>query len=149
MIDPSAAARDTTRRFVARQQLTIVPPGDTGAVAEEVSARLRTLMVQWVGPEAWHALLQRALEEVRPEFLALKGAYCEGGRVRGLATNGATNGKALDPDAVADGFAGLVGALVGRLGRVVGDEMALRLVELAQGPSGETPGSERSGMDLK
>jgi hypothetical protein len=145
MSDPSAAAADTTRRLVAWQQLTALLPGDTGAAAEAVSARLRTVMVQWVGSEAWHALLQRSLEEVQPSFPVLAGAHCEDGLVLGLAKNGSTNGKAMDREAVANGFAGLVGALVGRLGRVVGEEMALRLVELAQDTNHETPSGEGSG----
>jgi hypothetical protein len=133
-----AAARKPERRLWIREQLNAIPPADLGAAAEAISARLRTVLVRWIGTDACHTLMQRALDDVKPTHPALIGARCDPGCVVVLATDGAVH----QPGAVRDGFIALVEALGDRLGRVVGEEMAWRLVEQAEPPLGvSAPGS--------
>jgi hypothetical protein len=82
--------------------------------------------------------MQRALDDVKPSYPALTGARCEAGYIVGLATDDVGQ----DPGALRDGFGALVEAFVSRLGRVVGEEMALRLVEQAQSPGNQAPNLE-------
>lgn len=128
MLDSAAAGREAARRLVARQQSGASAFPDAGKAAEAISGRLRVVLVRWIGADAWQVVLQEALNDVRPSFPGLTGARCEAGRVIGLGADGST------PEAVVDGFAGLLGAVVERLARVVGEGMALRLLEQAAAP---------------
>ena len=125
---PPAAVPETAHVLWVRKQLNAIPSANLGVAAEVISARLRIVLVRWLGPDASHALIQWALDDVKPAHPVLSGARCEAGCVVGLAADGTLH----DPGAMTDGFTALVVALGDRLGRVVGEEMAWRLVEQSE-----------------
>jgi hypothetical protein len=95
--------------------------------AERVGAALCTGLTRWIGSEGYHGLLLRALDEVRAGHPWMARLRCEGGRLNGLAA--ATGGQSAA--AVRAGMLALIIALAGVLGRITGEEMAIRLMEQA------------------
>jgi hypothetical protein len=73
----------------------------------------------------YRALLDRALALARAEHPALGSLSCHGGDEEMITAAVRTHGAAE----VAAGMVVLVAGLVELLGRIIGDEMALRLVE--------------------
>ena len=126
----SPAANAAARRLLSAAS---APPAsgdarDPVAAADRVSADLADALARWFGPYGYHALLTRALAEARAEHPVLESV-----RIRtpllpgldGLADAAQTHGAA----AVADGVVGLLAAVIDLLGRMIGEDMALPLVE--------------------
>lgn len=97
------------------------------AAAERVGAGLCTGLSRWIGREGYQGLLLRALDEVRAGHPWMAGLQCEAGRVIGLAASAAGQPAA----AVRTGVLALITALARVLGRITGEEMAIRLIEQA------------------
>jgi hypothetical protein len=100
-------------------------PGDVGQAAERLCAALRAGLGRWIGADGYLSLLDRALALARPAHPALEGLPCLGENGTALADAVRTHGA----EAVADGMEALVASLIELLGRIVGTEMAVRLVE--------------------
>jgi len=132
------AARELARRVInARrsQQAT----GDTPARAAAAAGdRLYRELSRWVGPDGCHALFTRALAQARTEYPALaqiqlrarSEPYIDGVAETIMAHGDATTAEALESMLV---------RLVELLGRLIGDDMAMKLIERSLG------GSERGG----
>ena len=90
-------------------------------------SRLRVGLARWIGAESYDILLERVLSELRPEHPALRDLTCRGA-VDGLLREAI---RAHGADRVQASFTALVARLIGALGRVVGADMAARLVEQA------------------
>jgi hypothetical protein len=73
----------------------------------------------------YRALLDRALVSARAEHPALAELSCHGGDEENIAAAVRTHGAT----AVAAGMVALVAVLVDLLGRIIGEDMAVRLVE--------------------
>jgi hypothetical protein len=95
------------------------------AVTERTCIQLRAGLGRWIGAMGYRALLDRALVLARAEHPALAGLSCHGGDEEAVAAAVRTHG-ASD---VAAGMVALVAGLVDLLGRIIGEEMAVRLVE--------------------
>jgi hypothetical protein len=126
-----AAASDTARRLWVRAAGNGRAPEEVAAAAESMCTQLRVGLGRWIGAEGYRALLERALELARAEHPALGGLSCLGGDE--LVTSAAV--RAYGSREVAAGFVGLVAVLIELLGRIIGDEMALRLVAQTSLPS--------------
>jgi hypothetical protein len=120
-------ARETARRLIAREQSGGTAPVDA-APAEQVVRRLSDDLVEWFGPYATHALFTRALARARaehPVLAAVRVGAPAKPNVEGLADSARTHGVG----ATAAAAVGLLAALVELLGRLIGDDLAITLVE--------------------
>jgi hypothetical protein len=127
----SAAATDAAQRLWARAAGNSSAPEDVAAAAERMCTQLRAGLGRWIGAQGYRVLLERALSQTRPEHPALGGLSClaEYEPVTAAAV------RAQGPGDVAAGLVAFVAALVELLGRIIGEEMAVRLVEQVGTPS--------------
>ena len=118
--------------------------GDVNAIvahsqAARVTTELAQALARWFGPYGYHALLTRALGEATVKHPALAGVGVRDaltpvldGLDEALATH--------DPDAVLEGVIAVVAGVIALLARVIGEDMALRLVERSMdGPARNGP----------
>jgi hypothetical protein len=123
----SGAAGDALERLWAQATADADTSARVAGAAERVGAGLCTGLTRWIGSEGYQGLLLRALDEVRAEHPWMAHLRCEEGRLNGLAA--ATSGQ--PPAAVRAGMLALLVALARVLGRITGEEMAIRLMEQA------------------
>ena len=126
MTQRSAAATDMARRLWARAAGDTSAPEEVAAAAERMCTQLRTWLVRWVGTMGYRALFDRALMLARAEHPALRSLSCGGDEPVTTA-----DVRAEGSAEVAAGVVALVAALTDVLGRIIGEEMAVRLVEHA------------------
>jgi hypothetical protein len=102
--------------------------GDTGARTAAACNQLYRELSRWVGPDGCHALFTRARAEARTEYPALAEIQL---RIRsepyidGVAKTIMAHGDA----ATAEALESMLVRLVELLGRLIGDDMALKLIE--------------------
>ena len=125
MMSVSATATDTARRIWASASTEADTSEAMLAAADRVSAALGAELVRWIGRDGYHSLLVRALEEVRPEHRWLVTLSPKSDLPARVADGAA--GRA--PREVAEGMIALIAMVVHVLGRIAGEEIALRLVE--------------------
>ena len=127
MTQLSAVATEAARQFWAHDGLEAGTPEEMAAAAEQGCARLRAVLTRWIGSEGYRALVDRALAQARTEHPAVAGLQCQGGDLEGVAaalgTHSATEVK--------EGILALVARLIDLLSRLIGEEMATRLVQQA------------------
>jgi hypothetical protein len=126
-IHVSPASTEAARRLWAGENVEMAPPDAVVAVIEQVSSRLRLGLGRWIGFEGYGVLLERVLEEAVAEYPALCGLRCLPSGEKKVA------GKvpAHEVPAVIRGFVSVVALLIQRLSQVIGEDMAMRLVEQA------------------
>lgn len=118
MVRVSAAAAAASRRLWDREGVDESSPTVVTAAIERASTRLRAGLGRWIGREGYRVLLQRVHEEMatdqpRPRSLS--------SRIDG----------AQEASATIRGFVSVVALLIELLSQVVGEDMAVRLVEQA------------------
>jgi hypothetical protein len=111
MASRSAAATDAARRVWTRAAGDSRGPEALTAAAEQLRSQLSTGLGRWIGAQGYRALLERAGELARTER------------------------SALGAEEAAVGQVALLAALIELLGRIIGEEMAVRLVEQSGMPS--------------
>ena len=127
----SPAATEVARRHWARAA------GDTNTLEEVAAAATRTCtqlqagLARWVGTEGYRALIDRALLLARAEHPALGSLSCHGGD-QPLTTAAVRAHSAAE---VTAGIVALVVTLIDLLSRIVGEEMAVQLVNQAMAAS--------------
>ncbi len=115
----------------AAQRIWLRAVGDSALQAEaagsanRLCADLRIGMVRWIGGEGYRALLARALGETRPGHPVLAGLTCFGEDEPAMRAAVRTHGA----DALVAGMVAVLRAMISLLGRIMGDEMAVHLVE--------------------
>jgi len=95
---------------------------------------------RWVGRDGCHALFARALSEARTDGSALEGIHLRAGSdpyVDGAAETIMAHGDA----ATAEGLESMLVRLVELLGRLIGDDMAVKLIEQSLAPSHGSDGA--------
>ena len=127
MTPVSAVATEAARQFWAHDGLDAGAPEEIAAAAEQGCARLRAVLTRWIGSEGYRALVDRALAQARAAHPAIAGLRCQAGDVQGVAV--AVGGHSAAE--VREGILALVAQLVDLLSRLIGEEMAVRLVEQA------------------
>jgi hypothetical protein len=125
MTKRSAAATEVARHLWQRAVGDSSAPEEVAVAATRMCTELRAGLSRWVGAMGYHALIDRALLLARAEHPALSSLSCHGGD-EPVTT---TAVRAHSADEVATGMVALVAALVELLGRIIGEEMAVRLVE--------------------
>lgn len=131
MTPKSAAATDAARGLWARAAGSASVPDEVAVGAERMCTALRMGLGRWIGAEGYRALLDRALGLTCAEHPALYGLPCLGDDE--MATEAAV--RTHGAGEVAAGLVALVVTLIELLGRIIGEEMAVRLVEQTGIPS--------------
>ena len=127
----SAAATDAARRLWARVSGESNAPVDVAAAADRLFTQSGEGLSRWIGTEGYRTLHDRALRMARSEHPALDGLSCLGGDHAAIAATVRANGAAQ----MADGMVAWVAAMMDVLGRIIGEETAVRLVEETAVPS--------------
>lgn len=137
----TAAAADAARQLVTRE-VADISPADGAAVVARICERLGTGLARWIGRDGYRELLRRALAEHRdlhPDFAMLA---CDG-------NDGARIAEAVDRNGAEPSLAALeslIGILINLLGRLVGEAMAIQLIEQAAvGDPAGTPATPSRG----
>ena len=141
----STAADESARRLWAGAGATSETPEAIAAAAERLGTQLRRGLGRWIGTDGYYTLLERAAAATKAAHPTLNPvSYFRYGAPVTLAAVQAHGARA-----VVDGLVALLAALIELLGRIIGDEMARRLVEQAGNPgsrsgsrtefTGETP----------
>lgn len=134
--------RQLTRRLIAREAAESDSPDVAVAAAQATGERLYRELARWLGATGCHALFTRALAHARAEHPALAEVSVEHGSaptLEGVAESVRAHGAA----AVAAGLESLLVALLELLGRLIGDDMAARLVE----PSAPNPSRHDESLE--
>ena len=123
--DQSRPALDAARRLWAGVAGEATAPDQVAAGVARLFARLRAGLGRWVGAEGYCALLDRAVVLVRTAHPVVDGLSCrtEDDPITPAAV------QAHGPAEVTAGTIALLAALIELLGRIVGEEIAVRLVE--------------------
>lgn len=122
---PSAAANDAARRLWARASGGNSTPQHVASAAERLCAQSREGLGRWIGTQGYRALLDRALGMARAEHPVLRGMSCLGGDDAAIAAAVRTHGEGQ----VAEGMVAWLAAMMEVLGRIIGEETAVHLVE--------------------
>ncbi|HEV8454052.1 MAG TPA: hypothetical protein VGQ24_04130 [Gemmatimonadales bacterium] len=139
MTQRSAAATEVARRIWQRAVGDSSAPEDVAVAATRMCAELRAGLSRWVGAMGYRALIDRALLLARAEHPALGSLSCHG-EDEPASTAAVQAHTAAE---VATGMVALVAALVELLGRIIGEEMAVRLVEQTGIKDGRETGRPR------
>ena len=131
--------RELTRRLIARATERNNDPNSAPAAVHAACERAYIELTRWVGPTGSRELLRRSLAQAQLEHGLLKGI-----RVGELSEPG-LNGVAEvieseGPSPVASALEDVLETLLGLLGRLIGNELAARIVENAPHQSGENEG---------
>lgn len=140
-MSPSAAATDAARRLWARIAGDASVPDGVPASAERMFADLRNGLGRWIGAEGYRVLVGRAMVLARAEHPALSGLSCLGGDQP--ATTAAV--RAHGAGEVSVGLTALVAVLIELLGNIIGEDIAVHLVEQTSIPSQRTMASTGNG----
>ena len=128
----STAAEDASRRVWARVPTDTGSPEAVAANVVRVCADLQTSLRRWIGPGGHQALVQRALERQRSEHPVLRSFSCQGGEERAIEAAARAHGAAP----VAAGVVAMLATLIDLLGHIIGEDLAVRLVEQTTATSG-------------
>lgn len=135
-------AQQIARRLI-KSRRSERPGGDSPARAAAAACdQLYRELSRWVGPDGCHALFTRALAETRPEYAALAQIQLlarSDPYVDGVAETIMARG---DP-ATAEALEWMLVRLVELLGRLIGEDMAMKLIE--QGSAASERGDAASG----
>lgn len=138
-------AQQITRRLINSRR-SARPGGDTPARAAAAACdHLYRELSRWVGPDGCHALFMRALAETRPEYPAL-GQIQFHARSEPYIDGVAETIMARGDPATAEALEWMLVRLVELLGRLIGEDMAMKLIErgLAASERGDaTSGDKR------
>jgi hypothetical protein len=122
------AAREIAHRLINRGR-TERPGGDSAArAAASACDHLYRELSQWVGPDGCHALFTRALAQARTEYPALEKIQLRARSdpyVDGVAETIMAHGDA----ATAEALESMLIRLIELLGRLIGDDMAMKLIQ--------------------
>jgi hypothetical protein len=123
-----SAARQIAHRLIDRR-LSARQGGDSAArTAAAACDHLYRELSQWVGPDGCHALFTRALAQARTEYPALEQIQLHARSepyVEGVAETIMAHGDA----ATAEALESMLVRLIELLGRLIGDDMAMKLIQ--------------------
>jgi hypothetical protein len=99
-------------------------PEALAAASDRLCAQLRAGLGNWIGGDGYATLLQRALDRAVPAHPALAALTGRCGSLEGVVAAALAHGA----PAVSAGILGVVTSLIELLSRLIGEDMALRLV---------------------
>jgi hypothetical protein len=101
---------------------------DPVAVTSELFGQLAAELTRWFGPFGYHALFSRALAEAKSQHPALENVQIRSASepsLDGLAESVERHGA----DAITEGIIAMLVAFIGLLSRLIGEDMALKLLD--------------------
>ena len=118
-------------------------PEDVAGAATRMCTELRVGLTRWVGAMGYRALIDQALLLARAEHPALGSLSCHGGDEPVISAALRAHGAAE----MTAGIVVLVATLIDLLSRIVGEEMAVELVNqaVARPPWQRTAGTAATG----
>lgn len=136
-------ARDRRMRTVAeglwQQTLAREPEADACRVTEMLFTVIDVGLRRWIGAEGFASLLSRAVAETAKAHPILACIPDFGVETAGgddiAPPRQATDEAQLDPDALREAIQSLLVAMTRRLGDIIGDNMAIRLMEQSGTPA--------------
>ena len=138
----SPAAQEIVRRLIG-SRAPHTKRADTAARAAGAACdNLYRELSRWVGPDGCHALFERALAETRPQYPALEKIQLRPRSepyTEGIADSIMARG---DPE-TAEALESMLIRLVELLGRLIGDDMATKLIERSLVSERDNTPSER------
>ena len=129
----SPAARSAAIRLLARGRAAAEAQQasrDSLGVAEMVGRQLASTLSRWFGPYGYHALLTRALADAlvtHPELASVRVQTPADPTLVGLAESANAHGI----EATMEGMTTVFATIVELLGRLIGEDLALNLMEQA------------------
>src|SRR5688500_7753465 len=126
---PSAA--DSARRLWHSIAGDLRTPDAVAAGADRLWSGLSERLGRWIGVAGYQALLNRALGITRSERACLADLACGGGEAALAATTARIHGAGE----VAESMVQVATVLIELLGRIVGEDMAIHLVNQMAVPS--------------
>jgi len=126
---PSPVASDAARRLWVHNGKPTAPK-EVAAEVDRICALLDAGLARWIGSEGYRVLLDRALGLTRVEHPTLINISCRGGDEPMVTAAVRAHGAAE----VAAGMVTLLATLIDLLGRIIGEEMAVHLVEQIGNP---------------
>jgi hypothetical protein len=135
----TASATEAARRLWARYAGDEATAEGLASASERLFLELEARLTRWVGAEGFRVLWGRALEQAQAAHPALASFSDRewGGRAMASAVQ-VHSGRQ-----VAAGVIAVLATLIDLLGRIIGEEMAVRLVEQAGEPSSRAESSIR------
>ncbi|MDZ4259853.1 MAG: hypothetical protein U0974_10960 [Gemmatimonadales bacterium] len=135
---PSSAVTDAARRLWTDTGGDSREPAEIARVAGQLGTDLRTGLGRWIGADAYQILQKRAIIAARASHPSLDGIS----RLGEDAALTITAVRVHGAPAVVDGIVALVAQVIELLGRIIGQETAIRLVEQCGAPRPhEVPGT--------
>lgn len=131
IVTVATTASDAARSLWSRAGGDSWEAAEVAEAVEYVRRVLGSGLGRWIGAEGYRALLDRARKQIREEHPALDGLAVLGEAEPVSAAAVAAQGT----EAVAAGMVALLATMTGVLGRIIGEEMAVRLVEQIGTPS--------------
>ncbi len=136
--------REIARRLISSRRSERKAGENPARAAAAACDTLYRELSRWVGPDGCHALFTRALADTRTEYPALAQIQLRARAepyIDGVAETIMAHG---DP-ATAEALESMLVRLVELLGRLIGDDMAMKLIErsLASSERGDAPPDDR------
>lgn len=131
---PSDAAVDVARRLLGREALPQADDALRIANAEQICARVADGLSRWLGPYGARALVGRALGRAQLDHPSLTGVALTAAQppeIAGLVESARANGVG----AVVEGTVAMLATLTDVISRLIGDDLAVKLVEQSITPS--------------
>ena len=133
-------ARQIARRLVDSRRSERAGSDTAARAAVSAGENLYRELSRWVGPDGCHALFTRALAQAQAEYPALGQIQLRARSdpyIDGVAATIMAHGDA----ATAQAFESVLVHIVELLGRLIGDDMAMKLIErsLTGSERGDTP----------
>jgi len=142
---PSRTAEELARRLLARDAPAQDAPEAFAAATEQVCGRVSANLSRWFGIDGTNALFTRALVQAQADHPALanvryshQSAVC----LERLAESARIHGA----NAAADGVAAIFTSLIELLSRLIGQDIAVRLVEQSV-PADAPPDARATGKE--
>ena len=141
---PQSPARQIARRLIGSRQSDRKPADSDARAAAAASDDLYRELSRWVGRDGSHALFNRALAQARLDYATLDRVQLRqrpAPYLDGVAESIMSSGDA----AVAEALESMLVHLVELLGRLIGDDMAAKLIErsIAAPDRGSTTSDDR------
>jgi hypothetical protein len=124
----SRTAEELARRLLALETPAEDVPEAVVSAADRVCGRVSANLSRWFGLDGTNALFARALVRAQadhPALATVRYARHATACLEGLAESARIHGA----DAAADGVAAILTALIDLLGRLIGQDIAMRLAE--------------------
>ena len=137
---PSEPSREIARRLVAREVGSETDDAALLASIDRVCGRVADSLTRWFGPYGALALLTRALaraQSVQPSLAEISVNRSASPSLNGFADSA----KAHGVQTTADGAIALLAVLTDLIGRLIGTDLALNLLEQSA-PHSSTPGND-------